>query len=977
MSFNINQEITKFTNAFNEGKLGCQNILNDFNSFSNKDKIDLLSYLVVQPSSAPMNISINKNYKMEFFYSLLEFIVDRVNNLYKSDKLSNDEMCCLDSFVSDTLLGKLTKLLKGQNLLNKLNHHINKLIKSENTVLNFLVISSAAGTIITFLFWLNKTKNKKLESIPQNILERIYIESIGNSDDRLYKYVLNHIKKHDKLFFQKNHEIINSLINILSRSLVPPKYQLKRIKILSQQISLIPYFKLMIDSFNSEKILIELHKHYYTEPHTYESIYYMIRKFLDYNENSLKINFVKFTNFLSLLKTNEERISAQIVLSLSTCKNYNLKIIDMNTLEKVVIDNFNMIIKQIDWTILINTLDYINLNKQILHILTSNNLVTKYLINKHESSYVPKMLFFTRFLPLVNYTKSNMHKMILSVNLLLHKLRLVVKKKRKNNIIQNKVRLFGLLNEIKNFTPNKTVPVLARGSNSFQQHKQKFTNLPPRHLLPGELGIYNNFLLKEKVDGILINNLPIGIYPSSSVISNYQVKAEYIEELDLYLVFDINIPNTTIIDRYNILRQAHSYTSSTHLEHIDTLDDMFKIINKERILIKNFIKENQQNATKWYPKFACNYTYFKDKTIYKQLIQQIILEQDVSISSELYNCDGLILTPINGEREIKIKTKSQMTIDLMFDGKRWIDRNTNDWSNLIVKPNIPKKEGRIYRCYPQFNPELRFTVGAHRYDKKHPNPFNVIDSVINMLNHDWTNDLNDIESFYYEENNLLTSTKLIQTIQAQNNLLDQRIEMLNPSFNKNWLDLGCGRGKLVHMIKKYNPKSYLGLDADIKQLVRALKFHDENQNIYQFNPCDLSSNWEITKSKWFSFKSSKIKYDYVVANFSLMHFCTEEFWIQLNEIVHEETKFIFNLVKQTNTNEWSESNSFLEIKDNLVNYKFEWTHRDVKTEPLISKELITHYLTKFGWKVVDNKPVDSSYSLLNLYSWWIVQKNYE
>ena len=36
--------------------------------------------------------------------------------------------------------------------------------------------------------------------------------------------------------------------------------------------------------------------------------------------------------------------------------------------------------------------------------------------------------------------------------------------------------------------------------------KQKFTNIPPRHLLPGELAVYNNFLLKEKADGILINN---------------------------------------------------------------------------------------------------------------------------------------------------------------------------------------------------------------------------------------------------------------------------------------------------------------------------------------------------------------------------------------------------------------------------------------------------------------------------------------
>jgi SAM-dependent methyltransferase len=967
--------------AYNEGKLGEQSILDSFSSLSNKNKISLMTHLVHQTSAIPMtmNNSMNKNFKMKFFQSLFEFIVDNINKVYLSIVLTNDERNCLDKFLLETLLEKLTKLFKGQNLLNKLNHHINKIIKTENIVITYLYVAASMGTLVTFLFWLNKTKTKTLESLDAYTMEQIYIKSIGNSDDRLYKYVLNHIEKHDKLFFQKNHDVINHLIGALSNSMVPPKYQLKRIKILSQQISLVPYFKQMIESFSSEKVLIELHKYYYIEPHSYKSLTHLIRKVLEYGDNVLEFNWVKFTNLLELLKTKEEKISAQIILSLNTYNNFDFKITDIETFEKVVIDNYTTIIRQIYWTNMINTLDGINLNKQVLEVLINNNLITKYLICKKMSLSDPKMLFFTRFLPVNNHpSKLGLTKTIININLLLHKLRLIAKKKSKSKTIQRKVKLFDLLNEIKNFAPNNTIPVLARGSKAYQQQKQKFTNLPPRHLLPGELAIYKNFLLKEKADGILINNLPVGTYPQTSIISNYQVKAEYIEELDLYLVFDIDVPNTTIIDRYNMLRQAHPYTSSTHLKDIDNLDEMFKIMDLERNQIKRFMSENQQNPSKWYPKFSCMYNHHKDKSIYKQLVEQVILEQDDVISSKLkssepFNCDGLILTPLGGEREIKIKPKSQMTIDLMFDGKRWVDRNNNDWTYLIVKPKMPKKEGRIYRCYPQTELVLRFTVGEYRYDKKHPNPFNVVDSVINMLNHEWSNDLNDMENYYYEENKSLTSIKLIHTIQAQNDLLEQRIEMLNPSFNKNWLDLGCGRGKLVPMIKKFNPKSYLGLDADIKQLVRALKFHDENQNIYKFNPCDLSTNWESTKSKWFSF-NNKVKFDYVIANFSLMHFCTEEFWSQLNEIVHEETKFLFNLVKPTNTNEWNESDSFLKIKDSLVTYKFEWTHREVKTEQLISQQMITTYLNKFGWKVVDSKPVNSPYSLLNFYGWWIVEK---
>jgi SAM-dependent methyltransferase/cell fate (sporulation/competence/biofilm development) regulator YmcA (YheA/YmcA/DUF963 family) len=961
--------------------------IKEFDKLSNSDKIILITKLINNTTQITNPDTINKNFKMEFYYQLFRFSIDKIIEIYQSPQISHAEIVNLDNFLLKILLDKLTKSSQGRFLLCRLNQYINKIIKSDNDILPFLYTAATKGTLLTFFFWLDKTKNKKLESINPNTLHQIYINSIGNSDDRLYKFILKHIDNHDKLFFQKNNNVINNFITVLAYSKVPPKYQLRRIKILSQKISLIPYFKHMISTFIHEKVLFEVHNYYYNEPHSYESLNNLIRKIMntqetnllvDYPEYNLKWNmpFSKFNKIFSSLKTNEEKISAQIILSLYTYNCYKFKIIDTSIIEKIVIENYLLITKNINWNNLLISLNFVNLNKLVLNILVNNNLITKYLILMPTVyQYNFQILIFTRFLPVFNYSnKTDPTRIIIIMNKVLHKLRLIAKKKSKFKFIQRNVKLFDILNEIKNFAPNNTIPVLANGSNIFQKYKQKFSNLPPRHLLPGELIIYKNFLLREKADGILINNLPIGIYPQTALISKYQVKAEYIEDLDLYLVFDIDIPNTTIIDRYNILRQAHLNTDTTYIENINNLDDMFKIMEKERINIKKFINENQHFTIKWYPKFACVYNHYSDKTIYKQLIQQIDEFSSKLKSSDPYNCDGLILSPINGEREIKIKPKTLMTIDLMFDGKKWVDRNKNDWSYMIINPTQVKKENRIYRCYPQFDIKsvLRFIVGEYRYDKKQPNPYYVIDNIINILNYDWSNDLNDIESYYYNTNKSLKSIKLIQTIQAQNNLLEQKINMLNPSFNKKWLDLGCGRGKLIELIKKYNPQSYLGLDADIKQLVRALNIYDENQNIYQFNPCNLSTNWKTTKNKWFSF-DNKIKYDYVIANFSLMHFCTEEFWSQLNEIVHEETKFIFNFVKPTDSTEWYESNSFLKVQDNFVSYKFEWTHTEVKKEPLISEELITNYLNKFNWKVIDSNQIISTHSLLNFYSWWIVQ----
>lgn len=975
MSFYINDEIENFMTIYNKNQLkNCS--FDNFNNFSNENKISFMLTLINRISPANINES-TKNYKMEFYYNLLEFVVNNICTLYTSDNLINHEIELLDNYLSDSLLEKLTKLSKGQNLLKKLEFYIIKIVNTEHKIEYLLQIASKSGTFSTFLFWLNKTKAKCLHNIGPELLEEIYINSIGNSDDRLYKYILNFIGSHDKLFFQKKHEVIVKLIRTLACSYVPSKYQLKRLRFLSEQISLIPYFNDMIESFKSEKVLFELHKYYYVELYTYNSLCGLIRTLGDYTINGFEIKQQTQEKLMGIFKTTEEKICCQIIISLIMNNNFDFKVIDEKIMEKIIIENYIMIISQIDN--IIKLLNVNNYNKCIIQILSKNNLITRFL---QESNFIYlqdyKILFFTRFLnSSTNPYSTDISKIIVGVNYALHRLRLLARKKSKSKVIQRKVKMFNLLNEIKNFSPNKNITILSKGSHTFQQQKQKFTNVPPRHLLPGELSIYKNFLLKEKADGILINNLPIGIYPNTSIISNHQVKAEYIEELDLYLIFDIDIPNTTIVDRYNILRQAHPYTQYTKLQNIDNLNKLFNIMDNERQMIIKFMSENKEHPIKWYPKFACQYN-ISNKIIYNQLINQIILEKEQDINSKLklskpFNCDGIILTPLDGEREIKIKPKSLMTIDLLFNNKKWVDRNNVDWSHIIIKPKTIKKDGRIYRCYPHFNSTLQFTVGEYRYDKKYPNPFNVVDNIINILKYDWSDDFNDVETYYYDESKILTSSSLIKTIQLQNNLLEHNINKMEPYFNKNWLDLGCGRGKLVSIIKKYNPKSYLGLDVDIKQLVRALKIQDEKQNIYQFNPCDLSSDWKSTKNKWYSF-NNMVKYDYIVANFSLMHFCTKEFWSQLNEIVNKDTKFMFNLVKQNESSEWRESNSFLKIQDGTVTYKFEWTHSDVKSEPFISENLINDYLKTFGWKVIDNKPTESSNSLLNFYSWWIVQR---
>jgi hypothetical protein len=947
---------------------------------------DLLETLICNyVNNAPL-FEIHKNFKMEYYYPMLEFVVCEINKIYFATPQDEHLINKCDSILSDHLLEKLTILIKGQTLLNKLSHRISK-IKSSNNIIDLLLLSARSGPFLTFLFWLNRNNEKIIENLQRTDLETIFILSIGNSDDRLFKYVLEKVLKVDKLFFQKNTEIIINMITTLSYSFVPPKYQLKRLKILSGYISLVPYFYNMITILTSEKVILEIHKYYYSIPHTFSTLIYILRFFVNYNNDSdvnedqyHTLNHENYNKITNILKTEDELLMLNILLSIS----YNIIEVDRvkyALISKIITENYIHIINIISWDKIVrkNNNEFVNV---VISILVENNLITKYVESKNIKYINSYMLFFTRFLSIESQTdiKNNDDKSItraIRINKLLHYLRLYVKSKCKTRVIRQKVIIFDLLREISTFNPMLSIPVLKNGSIQYQCQKQKFTNLPPRHLLPGEIYTYKKFLLREKADGVLISNMPNGIYPPTDILSNYQVKAEYIEELDIYLVFDIDIPNSTIIERYNILRNAHPYTAFTKDDNINSLDEFICIFKNERNIIKKFIRENQSEPIKWYPKFACIYQSSNSK-INTELIKYIILEENNLIketisTSEPFNCDGLILTPLDGSREIKIKPRSMMSIDLLFCEKKWIDRNGHDWSNLIIKPKTDKKDRRIYRCYPTDTFD-KFTVGEFRFDKKKPNPYNIVDNIVTIIKHNWSTDTDLTNTYYYNTVKKLTSKSLINMINTQVNNLSKQLANLEPEINKSWLDLGCGSGKLIPLIKKYNPKNYLGLDVDINQLVKGIKFHDDNQNVYIFNPCDLANDWNLTPIKWQQINKN-IKYDYIIANFSLMHFCTDKFWTQLNELIHEDTKFMFNVVSPPlETNSWSESDSYLKVESNQTVYKFEWTHDKEKTEPFISEEYLNQIIIKYGWKVLENKRFNSSHKLINFYKWWIIKK---
>ena len=124
---------------------------------------------------------------------------------------------------------------------------------------------------------------------------------------------------------------------------------------------------------------------------------------------------------------------------------------------------------------------------------------------------------------------------------------------------------------------------------------------PPRNLLPFEIENYNTFLIREKADGILINNTPHQIKPESNDISNRQIKGEFIDEINTYLIFDVDISDTNIQERYELLRKSHPITKNNPSYKINNLNDFinsgYVIIDTEIISYDDIALLNITRAT--------------------------------------------------------------------------------------------------------------------------------------------------------------------------------------------------------------------------------------------------------------------------------------------------------------------------------------------------------------------------------------------
>ena len=975
------------------------NYINKIRCFSDiKDFIiNKLFPLISYTEKKPVDITYdNFGYKGQKVYHVWDFIVDLI---LKDEQLINKIQH--NMLLLYQILYNISRLDKGHYILNKLDKlimlHIINPVKNNNNInidkkyhlYNIIIDSAKYGTLPNFLFWINKVPNEIYNKKMTNNNNNILAYCAKNSDLRLFKWILINIDKFNKCNYQK---YLSTIINFIFAINIPTKFRFKRLRLLNKYFNLVPMYSLLLQNCTTMKELLIILRFYKKNQKLKKYDYYHIVDIMTmenddtlytftqihYNYNMISKYLFSFEKYVLYFIMFDRQGCSLNLLNIDKQLNINFDNFIIIDLDIIIVDIIKIYFETKTVTCPLCGKPKYKCINPIFQLIASDDkssyiLMNSNLINLNDTHDVYKKLIFM----LSNFKQYQ-------IQLLLSKQNNDIRQKLEGKIpilfsfLQKKINKYLInknkyaknvynlvLNNLLTFKPHKNIPILSNGSKMYQINKQKFTKKRvPIHLQPNDISVLKlkEHLLREKADGTMVNILPVSIYPNNNKIKETFVKAELIDDDEIYYVFDIDI-NMTIKNRQKYLRYNHPYTKEyPDMWYINTWEELMESIQTERYLVSKFIKETKKEKNRWYPKAA--WYIPPNAKIWNQFIDKMILGKKTDLEEYLNNgpfeCDGFILQSILENTEIKIKPLFLHTIDLLWKNNKWLDRQNNEIFNVFPNASIKLQNNTIWRCYPHEN--NRWEAREFRCDKTQPNPSNVVNMIKKLINTNW---IKTNKKYYYQIKNNNINNELILLLKKQYNNLDNIINIIKPKCNTKWLDLGCGKGKLIRIINKYKPELYYGTDIDEKQLLYLNnKF---NNNYIKTELVDLAKSWD-------KFNFNKTKYDYIISNFSLPHYWNEQLINNINMISKPGTVFMFNYVPYSDRQyKCNFYNSWIKVNKNKVEYLFEWCHSTSMQEPALNiKEIEIMFK---NWKII-NIPIKATFtSLSQFYNWIILRKN--
>jgi len=638
-------------------------------------------YRVCLNTNSLLNIN---NYKNVNYYS-------HYNIIYKYLPYVNNELkLVIIQLISDSM--------HGQIILEKIPDIMNSL--TVDNIEYIVKLNSPTWPFPIFLYYLKLMKKCNIK-----FNDWFIINNYCNTDDRIYKYMVNN---NELQLLKDEADIIPNIITCLFNKNIPCKYILRRLKYLNIVVpELNKYFDNIISnciSIQTMSIIPDILKYYYTSNLKYEYMANIINYLLLYDCVMIKQYFLKIYNLLStpmeknvFLICGLFKLGTSYGLNITNCKN------NFDEIKPILMKIFQELNYILNYINLMNTIEF----KNMVDNIGFHNISTCFVMNE-DDQYTKQSPIYYLMPFMVAYGESFYAK---HFNKLRYHFSKYIRNVKRKNLIIKKLKLYPIINELNN--------------------KIKLNNMPAYHLYPGQLQNFKNieFLVKEKADGVLVNNIPL--------FGLINIKAEYMEDLDLYLVFDINELDSAI-NRHNYIHSIHSYGQKM-IPIINTEEEFIIELIKERNKLKEFLDLPYDNY-RWYPKPA--WKIINIDNFIEPFINLINMTNDYIINS-IIKLDGLILTPLNNNninnnynnyiREIKIKPKNLYSIDLLYKNNCWIDRDGYKWDIVC---NEKLNDNQIWRIYPNNSNSLNIIWEAKeiRHDKINPNPHYIVVNIMDLYN---------------------------------------------------------------------------------------------------------------------------------------------------------------------------------------------------------------------------------------------------
>ena len=480
--------------------------------------------------------------------------------------------------------------------------------------------------------------------------------------------------------------------------------------------------------------------------------------------------------------------------------------------------------------------------------------------------------------------------------------------------------------------------------------------VPPQHITPCDLLNLNNsnVIISEKADGITVNDYDFkDVSPRfPKEMQDFHVQCEYLEKLNIYIVFDIHNHREYISDMViNQLRYDHPFVNNSTdlISNFIGKDIYYRYVEEEkRCLEKYLIYLKETGSVGWWPKKIWHVEQNNLITILNLL--------NVEKMDSVYPCDGLIIKDINTLNSYKLKPYKHLTLDLKYTTNGWITSDNKIISyvkNKNIDSNIPINT--IFRCYWENDNWIPKEI---RNDKKNPN-----NNLIEQLLHN-----QHINKWYpYNIQKLLKTTNPYYHMELKDKFRYSNSIEKHVNTDSSILDIGCGNINLRY-------KKYIGLDINLNLINK--KDSDRFILLNFAKPWNIESQQDFFGSNIWNYMNVNLeclnkKFDNILVINSIQYSAnTKKEWNNfVNEITFrakKDTKLIirylcehklkklFDNIKGDVINKYP---SFVRkidppkgaICEFWIKIYYDWCHISPIEEPVLSEKNL-HDLTQQGWK---------------------------